>query len=380
MILPHLLLLRLSPIKGGVGMDTEPVLVMLTTALKQPMVPVFHAWTPCNVGPGQIAWPANGFIRHLELVKHLTHMATPHYRIEQLRYSWWALDRIKISSVEDITGKLSVKRGNKAADITKFVKDFGKLKEKRVRKKPDAEYHAGRRMTTTKGEDSDIQDMDDADPNSQPESEPDAPGQVVEGQAGPPMMLFDVCAMAMLQKVMYCEREQQHNQPDLIIADCAPSDSPLPFAEFIAESSIRPGGQFNPADVHDAEIGEESPDPEWKELHAEVDDLPRWDEKTQQVHAVMTNGAAKSGDIIGRMKLLHVGEAQEALSFYCRLHQCSPPLQRTSCGLPDWDLRRWFRLGQELGRGAQHKQAHLKFFTDMMQEHRSSTARGSHGP
>ena len=80
------------------------------------------------------------------------------------------------------------------------MKDFGKLKEKRARKKPDAEYHAGRRMTTTKGEDSGIQDMDDADPNSPPESEDDVPGQgdavgggapgqghaaVVEGQAAP---------------------------------------------------------------------------------------------------------------------------------------------------------------------------------------------------
>jgi hypothetical protein len=86
-----------------------------------------------------------------------------------------------------------------------------------------------------------------------------------------------------------------------------------------------------------AELVGPSDDPEAAMIEVVVDDappeevidaarMPRWDTTTCQV--------MEDGRSIGRIKPMHVNTSKEAVSVYCRLHKCSPPLRRDCLSSP----------------------------------------------
>ena len=109
-------------------------------------------------------------------------------------------------------------------------------------------------------------------------------------------------------------------------------------------------------------------DPEWRRERAEAMP-PLWDPETKYIHAVVTNPAAKTGDIIGKLATIHQGTARETVTFYCRLHQCTPPPKLLRKSPSMLDMRMWFAHGQEMGRGKDHKKAHMKMLADLYREH-----------
>ena len=110
------------------------------------------------------------------------------------------------------------------------------------------------------------------------------------------------------------------------------------------------------ADVH------EGPDAEWQAAVAAVQ-LPIWNSETRQVHDVASNA------IIGRIKELHAKTPKEAVSYYCRLHGRSPPLQRLHLAPSTASVLQWFARGQDLGNGRQHKDAHMRMFRELLGRH-----------
>jgi hypothetical protein len=78
------------------------------------------------------------------------------------------------------------------------------------------------------------------------------------------------------------------------------------------------------------------------------------------VHDVASNA------IIGRIKELHANTPKEAVSYYCRLHGCSPPLQRLHLAPSTASVLQWFARGQDLGSGRQHKDAHMGMFRELL--------------
>ena len=74
-------------------------------------------------------------------------------------------------------------------------------------------------------------------------------------------------------------------------------------------------------------------------LEASVATLPLWNSVTGQV----TDRAI--GAPMGRIKEMHVGTPREAVSVYCRLHQCTPPLRRAIRAPPQRMILEWFERG-----------------------------------
>ena len=107
-------------------------------------------------------------------------------------------------------------------------------------------------------------------------------------------------------------------------------------------------------------------DPEWQELHQELEQLPDYHSNSPYVRAVVASPGVKVGQIIGSITTKHPHTAVEAVSCYCRMHQCKPPPRRAVKGVLHTDeMLRWFKQGQELGIGAQHRAAHTRILTEM---------------
>ena len=117
------------------------------------------------------------------------------------------------------------------------------------------------------------------------------------------------------------------------------------------------GGQDGPA--------ENEPEPadtiekEWQDLEAESS-LPTWGLDYQ-----VRDG---EGKILGRIKPMHEGTPKWCLSVYCRLHQCSPPLQRASKAPPSSAILQWFHDAHDLPVGKEGQAAHMKRFHDMTRQ------------
>jgi hypothetical protein len=104
---------------------------------------------------------------------------------------------------------------------------------------------------------------------------------------------------------------------------------------------------------------------EWREFEEAVA-LPRWDGATSSVLDRDT------GAIIGSIRPMREGTPQEAISCYCRLHQCAPPLQRKHTAPTHDEFLEWFRFGQELGAGKIHRQEHLAKYKELVARKRAS--------
>lgn len=81
----------------------------------------------------------------------------------------------------------------------------------------------------------------------------------------------------------------------------------------------------------------------------------------------------ESDKIIGRIKLMHENTNREAVSVYCRMHGCSPPLTRSINAPSHIDMLRWFKAGQAwaitVHRG--HPQARAKMISVGEEWHRA---------
>ena len=97
----------------------------------------------------------------------------------------------------------------------------------------------------------------------------------------------------------------------------------------------------------------------WKEAIEEVEaDLPRVDDVTGQVHM------PPDDRIIGRITHIKKDTKQEALSCYCRLHQCKPPMLRIGKAPELHVLLAWYRDGTDLPAGKAGAAEHIRMFRE----------------
>jgi hypothetical protein len=89
-------------------------------------------------------------------------------------------------------------------------------------------------------------------------------------------------------------------------------------------------------------------------------ELPVWNPGTCQVTL------PGSTQILGRIKPIHPNTSKEAVSIYCRLHQCAPPLRRLATAPTNAQILRWFLAGKEqCPGGTQGRAEHLRLFKTM---------------
>ena len=86
--------------------------------------------------------------------------------------------------------------------------------------------------------------------------------------------------------------------------------------------------------------------------------LPTWSPDGFQVRQRGTER------ILGRIKPLRVGTAQEAVSVYCRLHQCAPPLKRLCQALPQRKALAWLLEGLEMPDGKSGQAEHMALWRE----------------
>ena len=131
-LVPHLALVRLQPQEGN---SSVRFLLLLTTALQRPATPVFHHFSPANVGIGGIAGPCKtgctGFARATELAAAMAQAGCP-FCIELLHYEWITLDQLRVKGIEDITEALRFPRrcAKKRDPEFDLVKNWGKVRKK----------------------------------------------------------------------------------------------------------------------------------------------------------------------------------------------------------------------------------------------------------
>ena len=91
---------------------------------------------------------------------------------------------------------------------------------------------------------------------------------------------------------------------------------------------------------------------------------PKYDELTYQVHDAISN------DIIGRIKPMHIGSSSEAMTVYCRLHGCRPPVRRVHVALSRPQMIRWFARGTQIhGLGPNGgREEHMSFWRELLRE------------
>jgi len=96
------------------------------------------------------------------------------------------------------------------------------------------------------------------------------------------------------------------------------------------------------------------------EAEREMMELPTWMPESFQVVD------RHSSQVLGRIKPIHPSTSKEAISIYCRLHQCQPPLRRLATAPTNRQILRWFHAGQRdcpAGRSGQVE--HLRLFKSM---------------
>lgn len=85
-------------------------------------------------------------------------------------------------------------------------------------------------------------------------------------------------------------------------------------------------------------------------------------------HDIAIHQVYSGGDILGCIKPVNPNERKEAISIYCRLHGCSPPLGRAAASMPTRLLLRWFADALEMGRSRDHRAERLAAFHRLERE------------
>jgi len=135
MFLPYQEVFRITPHGGD---RAEPFLVLLSTALKLPIVQMSHLMYPADAGPGQEARLRLG-VGSLDIMTKIifANKLMPlgdELRVDRIRYEWRELAMIYILSITDVTAALRCSRRVVNKDeVADFVKSFGTVKEPRKR-------------------------------------------------------------------------------------------------------------------------------------------------------------------------------------------------------------------------------------------------------
>jgi len=163
--------------------------------------------------------------------------------------------------------------------------------------------------------------------------------------------------------VVYCSAlySAQSSQPSRIIISARDRQpgSGEDNADLSVASSVRPALPV-PAAAADAASDDDGlgNDAEWCEAVNAVRH-PVWNVDTCDVVDPQTNA------VLGRIKPMHVGTEREAVSVYCRIHQCRVPLQRLHTAPSTAQILEWFWQGQQLGRGKEHQSEHVRMFRQL---------------
>jgi hypothetical protein len=80
--------------------------------------------------------------------------------------------------------------------------------------------------------------------------------------------------------------------------------------------------------------------------------------------------------IIGSRTIMRVGSKNEAISVYCRLHQCKTPLKRTAHAPTLLQVKEWFKAGLSTPSGAAGREQHMNHLWNL---HCGSGSSGSAG-
>ena len=102
------------------------------------------------------------------------------------------------------------------------------------------------------------------------------------------------------------------------------------------------------------------------------------DEVSEDVHDIIVDDATLpamrgnqvvdpvSGEVLGRVNVLRKYSKSEAVTVYCRLHQCYPAPRRSSQAPSQISLMMWFRMGlRDLPQGKAGQAEHLEQFRNM---------------
>ena len=74
----------------------------------------------------------------------------------------------------------------------------------------------------------------------------------------------------------------------------------------------------------------------------------------------------RDNNIVGRITRLHKDTNKEAVSCYCRLHQCTAPLMRAHRAPPHSTYLQWLSRGRDLARGKESQGAHMALWRELM--------------
>lgn len=274
----HPALYRLIRKPGGQPEDLsteEPMLMLLASAMLRPVTPAFQWFRPAHVDVGERAFPGSGFASPAALLARMEAGTPEGFVVQRLAYKWITGLELEVLGVDDVTAAVRSKTdapGRRPAHEDVFRHLLGKDKGKKARPRQQPRAGPLQRRAAPGGQDA-------AGPLSDKGSDGEGPGQ------------------------------EHHQQADGSEAASA-MDVAVAF-------EAAPGS----ASADEVMLEEEEPPSEAQALAA----LPRWDTATWQVY---------DGErIIGRVKPMHAGTTWEAVSEYCRLHGCQPPLRRASPSL-----------------------------------------------
>jgi hypothetical protein len=320
-----------------------------------------------------------------------------HFSVEELKYEFIALNRLLVLGVEDATDKLA---GIRTAPVKKttdpvfaFASKIG-MEKKATRPPPPQRDGSPKRRRVVRpvlgddpGErddgdqhgrsgDDDDDEVDDRGGDSAAEAPDDVPRGHVGDSDDVAVDLLDVAGESVPESSnsrLGGQPSSSSSRPDLgavIVhgaggvvhgagASSSSSSGPSTGGAHAASSSSGVVAPLVRLDEEIADVHEEPPDAEWVAANVAIE-LPRWNPENHQVTD------AETGAILGRIKEMHLGTTKEAISVYCRLHGCSPPLQRTATSPTNQQLVMWFNRGIELGRGPQHKAEHIRMFKELL--------------
>jgi hypothetical protein len=74
----------------------------------------------------------------------------------------------------------------------------------------------------------------------------------------------------------------------------------------------------------------------------------------------------RTGAIMGTQSIVRPGQPDEAISVYCRLHQCKCPMKLVRHAPSTDAIQQWFKDGDALPSGASGREDHLRMYRGLL--------------
>jgi hypothetical protein len=329
------------------GEATATKLLFLVAKLKNPVIPIFMGCEcdPEPVQEGSIVTPMS-VLEPLNLIWELCEHNDGNITVDNVLYTWIPDGMMKVNSFEDIMPTLKTiwKRKTKPKEKDIFM-DILFAKEKSKKKAPTRKTKSkvsgsskGKRTKAVPEEPEDdaegkaMHDGDNEGDEDDMEDDSDIESAEDDGEDGE-----------------YEEGPGEAAPAEAVPAEAAPAEA--------APAEAAPAA----AAIYEEILDEPSEADRlvWEDALAATG-LPHYDTATFQV----TDREDRTW-ILGTIKPMHSGTKAEALTCYCRLHQCKPPCRRPGRAKGIEHYREWFKRGQMLPPGKCSKIDHMRIWDEM---------------